>query len=499
MGLIKMLGKVLEKKVSGQKGKTQPQKQSAKSRSVSLEAIKQMLKDVQDVQYKPIRTSEGLVTLIYYQSFVGTTVLHEMVVNPILRHQETVIHAADKLENDDLSHVLNLITTGYTVIYLHKPNQFYALETFSAESRAIQQTQTESTVIGPQDSFTESFETNLSLIKRRITNADLKNKDYIIGTETNTKVAVLYIEHLVNKEDLDCISQKINGTDYDGFLDISVLKQLIEDHPLSPFPQYNMTVRPDMAMQYLLDGRIVVLMDNSQSVIICPTSFFELFVPMEDYYNRWMTATLLRSLRFFGFFVTIILTPTYISALTYHPELLPFELLLNLQESRDRVPFPPVIEVLFIELVIEILREAGSRMPTKIGQTIGIVGGIVIGTAAVEAGLISNMLVVLVAISALLSFLPSNFLMSNTSRFIRYVFILSAGMFGLYGQMIALAWLFIHLLNLTSLGKPYLAPGIPRKWTDLLDSVLRLPVGLLRFKKGISVVKRNRVSPLDEE
>ena len=217
-----------------------------------------------------------------------------------------------------------------------------------------------------------------------------------------------------------------------------------------------------------------------------------MFNSPEDFYNRWTTATLLRILRFAGFFITIMLTPTYISALSYHPGILPFELLIMIQESRSRVPFPPVIEVLFIELVIEILREAGSRMPTKIGQTIGIVGGIVIGTAAVEAGLVSNTLIVLVAISALLSFLMPNFLMSNASRFVRYIFILAAGMFGLLGQMLALAWLFNHLLNLTSLGTPYMTPVIPRSWSDLKDSIVRFPLAFLQKRTGLSRARERK-------
>ncbi len=231
-------------------------------------------------------------------------------------------------------------------------------------------------------------------------------------------------------------------------------------------------------------------MENSQSVMICPYSFLELFNSPEDLYNRWSTASLLRILRFAGFFITIMLTPMYISALSYHPGILPFELLMMIQESRSKVPFPPVIEVLFIELVIEILREAVTRMPTKIGQTIGIVGGIVIGTAAVEAGLVSNTLIVLVAVSALLSFLLPNFLMSNASRFVRYVFILSAGLFGLLGQMLALAWLFNHLLNLTSLGTPFMTPVIPRKWSDMYNSVIRLPLAFLQKKTGMSRAKQ---------
>ncbi|UZN00756.1 spore germination protein [Lysinibacillus sp. MHQ-1] len=182
------------------------------------------------------------------------------------------------------------------------------------------------------------------------------------------------------------------------------------------------------------------------------------------------------------FFLTIMITPMYISALTFHPEILPYELLLNLQESRSKVPFPPLIEVLFIELIVEVLREAGSRMPAKVGQTIGIVGGIVIGTAAVQAGLLSNILIVLVATSALLSFLPPIFLMSNASRFVRYIFILSAGLFGLFGQMLAFAWLIHHLLSLKSLGTHYMTPGIPRNPTDLLDNVIRFPINYLTKK-----------------
>ncbi len=318
----------------------------------------------------------------------------------------------------------------------------------------------------------------------------LKNENRIVGSEANIKISIMYMDNIVSHENLDDLRNRIDQVDYPLFTDISVLKQLIEDNPLSPFPQYYMTVRPDSICRYLLDGRIVVFMDNSQLAIVCPTSFFEMFVSIEDYYNRWTTASLLRMLRFFGFFLTIMITPMYISALTFHPEILPYELLLNLQESRSKVPFPPLIEVLFIELIIEVLREAGSRMPAKVGQTIGIVGGIVIGTAAVEAGLLSNILIVLVATSALLSFLPPIFLMSNTSRFIRYIFILSAGLFGLFGQMLAFAWLIHHLLSLKSLGTHYMTPAIPRKPSDLLDSVIRFPTKYIRSKTGISKVQK---------
>ena len=458
--------------------------------SISLESIKNELNGIDDAVFKDFQTKEGVITVIYLSSLIDPLTLHKTIVLPLVTDDKQVLKSYETVDGWNKQAILLSIANGDTILYHQEQRQYLKAQTFSPPQRAISSSEMESTVIGPQDAFTESLKTNLSLIKRRIQQPGLKSNNYIIGKETNTKISIIYIEHIVNNENLQRIKERINELDYAGFIDISILKQLVEDNPFSPFPQFGMTSRPDNAVNCLLDGRIVIAMENSQSVMICPYSFIELFNSPEDFYNRWSTASLLRILRFTGFFITIMLTPMYISALSYHPGILPFELLINIQESRSKVPFPPVIEVLFIELVIEILREAGSRMPTKIGQTIGIVGGIVIGTAAVEAGLISNTLVVLVAISALLSFLLPNFLMSNASRFVRYIFILAAGLFGMLGQMLAFAWLFNHLLNLTSLGTPFMTPVIPRKWSDMYNSVVRLPLAFIQKKTGMSRAKQ---------
>ncbi|WNN77816.1 spore germination protein [Lysinibacillus capsici] len=452
--------------------------------------LKQEINEVDDVKLKMIATEEGDVTVIYFSSLIEKMTLQTMVTIPLANNLKQIHQMAQYVDPKDVKGVVKKLNAGQTLLFFHETNALLSVDTYSAPTRAITDTETESTVIGPQDAFTESLETNISLVRRRIQSSMLKNENRIVGSEANIKISIMYMDNIVSHENLDDLRNRIDQVDYPLFTDISVLKQLIEDNPLSPFPQYYMTVRPDSICRYLLDGRIVVFMDNSQLAIVCPTSFFEMFVSIEDYYNRWTTASLLRMLRFFGFFLTIMITPMYISALTFHPEILPYELLLNLQESRSKVPFPPLIEVLFIELIIEVLREAGSRMPAKVGQTIGIVGGIVIGTAAVEAGLLSNILIVLVATSALLSFLPPIFLMSNTSRFIRYIFILSAGLFGLFGQMLAFAWLIHHLLSLKSLGTHYMTPAIPRKPNDLLDSVIRFPTKYIRSKTGISKVQK---------
>ncbi len=454
--------------------------------------LKQELNEIDDVKLKMMATEEGDVTVIYFSSLIEKMTLQTMVTIPLANNLKQIHQMAQYIDAKDVKDVIKRLNAGQTLLFFHETNALVSMDTFSAPIRAITNTETESTVIGPQDAFTESLETNISLVRRRIQSSMLKNENRIVGSEANIKISIVYMDNIVNKENLDDLRNRIDQVNYPLFTDISVLKQLIEDNPLSPFPQYYMTVRPDSICSYLLDGRIVVFMDNSQLAIVCPTSFFEMFVSIEDYYNRWTTASLLRMLRFFGFFITIMITPMYISALTFHPEILPYELLLSLQESRSKVPFPPLIEVLFIELIIEVLREAGSRMPAKVGQTIGIVGGIVIGTAAVEAGLLSNILIVLVATSALLSFLPPIFLMSNTSRFVRYIFILSAGLFGLFGQMLAFAWLIHHLLSLKSLGTNYMSPGIPRKPTDLLDNVIRFPMKYLTKKTGISRTQKKQ-------
>lgn len=469
------------------------------TQAVTIDEIQQKLEGIDDAVNKKMIVSGENVSILYFSSLVDHLRFHETVIVPLFNGNGDLTQVSEEVKPANLHTILTLITTGHTILFFPERNLYLKVNTYSPPMGAIEESDTESTIAGPRNSFTEAMQTNISLIKRRIHNSGLKSEEYRIGLETNTKATVLYMEHLVNKNNLEKVVQRLLSIRTTGINDINELSQLMEESQFSPFPQFHNTERPDSVATSLLDGRIIILLDNSQTALICPSSFFEFFTSPEDQYSRWPTATLLRCIRFFGFFLTIMLTPFYISALSHHPEMLPFEVLINLQESRSRVPFPPVIEVLFMEIVIEVLREAGSRMPTKIGQTIGIVGGIVIGTAAVEAGLVSNTLIVLVAISALLSFLPPSFVMSNTSRIIRYIFILSAGLFGLYGQMIAFAWLIHHLITLTSNGTPYMAPVIPRKWTDLLDGVFRAPLTFSQHRKGISGEVENKTLPMDGE
>ncbi|AST92474.1 spore germination protein [Sutcliffiella cohnii] len=473
--------------------------------NVTLKTILKKVENIDDLVVKEISIEDHCFTVMYISSIVDASSIQEKMIDPISDSETTTsvfkkLNKLEKINNQDQSLLLHELASGFAFLFNSlDENIIYKLPAFNAPERSITAPENETTILGPQDAFVESIETNMSLIRRRIRSTELKSKSFFLGTETKNSVSIVYLGNLANKENVDRVIVRLENVEYDGFIGMPVLKQLLEDNPFSPFPQFGITVRTDWAVNELLNGKILVLLNGSPEVAILPTTFMEMFMSPEDFYNRWTTATLLRTLRLFGFFVSILLTSTYVSVLTFHPAMLPPQLLSILADSRARVPFPPVLEVLIIELVIEILREAGSRMPTKIGQTIGIVGGIVIGTAAVEAGLASNILIVLVATTALLSFISPNFLMSNAIRLIRYLFIIAAGVLGMFGQMVTLAWLINHLSNLTSLGSPFISPVIPRKWSDLLNSVLRAPVKYMTKRPGISRAKKDLVKPLDEE
>ncbi|MBD2868111.1 spore germination protein [Paenibacillus sp. IB182493] len=358
----------------------------------------------------------------------------------------------------------------------------YAINLCKPETRSIQQSETEAVINGPHDSFNESAITNLSLIRRRVKSAQLKIARLEVGEVTKTEVYVLYIVGIANMEYVNEMSRRIQNIEVDAVHDGNMLVQIIDDQPNSVFPLFPTTERVDSAVSRLTAGRILVVMDGSPSVISAPASFFEFFSSPDDYYQRWMLGTGLRILRFAALIVTITFTALYVAVTTFHYEMIPEDLLLTLTESRSKVPFPPIYEALLMELTIELLREAGARLPTKIGQTIGIVGGIVIGQAAVQAGLTSNILIIAVASSAIASFVIPSYVMSASIRLIRFGLIIMSGMLGVLGLMMSLALIIIHLSGLTSLKSSYLTPVAPNKLSDWKDIFVRAPFWMLRTR-----------------
>ncbi|MFD1175085.1 spore germination protein [Paenibacillus puldeungensis] len=420
--------------------------------------------------------------LIYFDHLIDKVSFERDVLRPMesitAEKLNYVLLQSNFRKVEDAKAVVRGILEGFVAVFV--PQGVYMVLAFGPEARPIESSQTESVIIGPHDAFVESLNTNLSIIRRKIKSNRLKVLHFEIGEVFKTSVSVLYIDGLANSEFVNCMTERIRNIEYSGIFDGAMLVQMIDDYPNSLFPLFLTSERPDMILSKLGEGKVITILDQSPSVIVGPISFFEFFTSPDDYYNRWAVGTFLRLLRYFAFFITISLTSLYVSVTTYHYEMIPQNLLASLTESRSHVPFPPIFEALLMEATIELLREAGARLPSKIGQTIGIVGGIVIGTAAVEAGFTSNILIISVAMSAIASFVIPSYTMSGSIRLIRFGLILLSGMLGNFGFAAGISLIIIHMSKLTSLGAPYTIPASPVKPSDWKDIFIRGPFWMLK-------------------
>ncbi|MFC7371061.1 spore germination protein [Fictibacillus iocasae] len=375
--------------------------------------------------------------------------------------------------NDNLHE--KLCNGNILLLFKNSPNKAVLIPGFPPEGRPIAAPEIEFSVVGPKEAFVESIEQNVNLIRKRLPLPEFRVEYLTAGTITKTKTAVLYIEGIANQENVNTVTQRIRDIQFDHVIDTSYITQMIADNTNSLFPQVIETERPDRVTSGLAEGKVIVLVDGSPQAIISPTTLVEFFSSFEDYFYNWQIASAFRLIRLFAVVFSILATPMYVAILTFHYELVPNDLLNSLRASRSEVPFSPFLEAMILELTIELLREAGARLPVKVGQTIGIVGGIVIGTASVEAGLTSNILLIIVALSALASFTTPVYQISNTIRLIRFPFIFLASIWGLLGITLTFAVMLGHLLQLKSLGRPFLEPINPLRLQDLKDAIIRLP------------------------
>jgi spore germination protein len=374
---------------------------------------------------------------------------------------------------DDILKVEEAVLAGNAVLFFN--NLAYELVIQNGENRSISPSETESVILGPHDSFVESININLSLIRRRVMSSKLKSIKLHVGDIAKKTVYLLYIEDIASEEDVNEVKKRIDSVKNEAIVDTNMLVQYIDEHPNSPFPQFYTTERPDVTVYKLFDGKVVGLLENSPFAFCTPVSFFEFMEAMDDFGQRWIVSTFIRVLRYVALLITLLFTALYVAIITFHYEMIPQALLPTLLESRSKVPFPPVIEALFLEFLLELLREAGARLPTKVGQTIGIVGGIVIGQAAVEAGITSNILIIVVASSAITSFVVPSYLMSASIRIVRFGFIIVAGYWGNIGIIFGMGVLIIHLTGLTNLRSPYMLPLSPTFARFLKYTLIRGP------------------------
>ncbi|MCU7666017.1 spore germination protein [Bacillus thuringiensis] len=378
---------------------------------------------------------------------------------------------------NDLQKIEDMVLKGHAIIQLNQQDQKCMLANIAIDNyRAPTPPLNESTVIGPQEGFVEDIDTNINLVRKRLPVLDLQTKEMIIGEFSKTKVVMMYLDNLAEKDNVDFLEESLRALEYDQINDSAYIQELMGEKSI--FPLYINTERTDRVTKALIDGKIAIFVDGSPSVLLTPVSYFDFFISPEDYNVSWLYATFSRILRLIAVLFSICATPLYVAVLNYHYELIPSDLLETLILSRAQVPFPPLIEALFLELAIDLLREAGARLPMKVGQTLGIVGGIVIGQASVQAGLTSNILLIIVALSALASFITPIYKMGNAVRLLRFPFLIFAEIGGLFGISLGFIFLFTHLFRLTSLRKPY-ALFYPTRQQSVKDSWIRFPLTMI--------------------
>lgn len=372
-----------------------------------------------------------------------------------------------------------LMMTGDAVVFIDGCEKAYKIAGKGYPDMGVQSVQSEQVTRGSRESFTDSVKANTALIRKRIRSHELKVKEIKAGRRTQTLNALVYMDSVVRKDILENVEKRLEEIDIDGVLDSGILEQLMEDSWKSPFPQFQTTERPDKAAMAVLEGRIVLLTDNSPVSIILPVNYNSFFQTTDDYYNRWEIVTIERLIRYAASFLAMLLPAMYLAVTNFHTQLLPTELVLAFAKAREGVPFSAVVEVLLMELAFELLREAGVRIPGSLGSTIGIVGGLIIGQAAVTANLVSPIVVIVVAVTALSSFAIPNEEFASAYRILKFLFILVAAFMGYYGILLAGLLLLMHLSGLESFGIPYLTPFVAAELNDYeewKDSLVRQPL-----------------------
>ncbi|MEK8127148.1 spore germination protein [Paenibacillus filicis] len=341
------------------------------------------------------------------------------------------------------------------------------------EKRSIEEPATEAVIRGPREGFQESLGTNISLIRRRLKTPSLKMEEVKVGRLSNTEIAIVYLEGIADKALVREVKERIGRIKIDAILESGYIEELIEDHALSPFPQVLVTERPDRVVGNLLEGKVAIIIDNTPFVLLVPGTFFELLQSPEDYYQRYFIASSIRMLRLLAVISSLLLPSLYIALTTFHHEMIPTMLLISIASARETVPFPAFVEALLMEVAFEGLREAGVRLPRPVGQAVSIVGALVIGQAAVAAGIVSSPLVIIVSMTGIASFIFPSFQLGLAFRLLRFPMMIAAAALGLYGILMLLLMLLLHMLHLRSFGVPYMTPLAPLRMEELQDVIIR--------------------------
>lgn len=483
----------------------------SKKLSENIDAISALFTDCADVIKRKLTVGEVNkvdIFFLYIDNMINKELLEQVTIHELLSsivdmpEEDQFEYIKDKgLKTLDLSEVITMnelvedVLSGDTVVLIDGSDKALKVSVRGMPNRGVPTSENEVAIRGSKESFSEAFYINRVLLRRRIKDTNFKIKQLKVGIRTHTDVAICYLEDVAKPEIVGEVEKRLKEFVVDGIFDSGMLEQLSERNVYSPFPEFQSTERPDKAASAILEGRVVIVVDNSPIALIVPTTLNSFFQASDDSYSRWEVATFTRILRYIGAFIAMVFPGLYIAVINYNAEVLTSAMALSFAAARNGVPFSVLFEVIMMEIAFEILLEAGVRLPGPMGGTLSIVGGLIIGDAAVNANLVSPIVVIVIALTAIAAFMVPSEPFSSAFRIVRYVIIILSAFLGLYGFILGIMLLMIHLGGLKSFGMPYMVPfaasGI-NEGTDTKDAIIRAPLRTLK-RRPIFAKKDERV------
>lgn len=449
-------------------------------RNENIDCIKELLHHTNDLSVRNLLFKDKNISIIYINTIVNGEILETKIIQQIINNPSdslsNTVSIKEIRQSNSVDQLVTSLVQGNVIIFVEGETNSYILDSASFEKRSIEEPISEQVIRGPHDGFVENLGVNINLIRNRIKSRNLVVKYQTLGRESATRLALIYISNIANDDIIKEVEHRLSFINVDLVQAPGQLEEYIENSSFSPFPQILNTERPDRVASNLMDGRVVLLTDGSPSALIVPITFFAFYQTPDDYNSRWFVGSFFRLIRLVSFFIAISLPAFYISIVSFHYEIIPIDLIFNVKGSLEYVPVPPLIEAMAMQTTLELLREASIRLPSPIAQTIGVVGGLVIGTAVVEANLVSNTMVVIIALTAIASFVVPISEMGTSIRLLGFPLMLAASLLGLVGIVFVLIIILIHLCKLESFGSPYFAPFAPFRKKDFKDTIIRVPM-----------------------
>ncbi|PTM59133.1 spore germination protein [Desmospora activa] len=437
------------------------------------------------IQYTPDREA----IILYLDGMCNTENIDEYILSPLMLQgervrtksnlwkmvEESLVHIGEISKESDLKKMLVGLLNGDAILFVDGYTDGLIINAKGWPQRGVGEPRAESVVRGSREAFTETLRVNTAMIRRRLKDPSLRLTDMKAGDRTNTSITILHLDGVADPDIVNQVKQRIDEINLDGILESGYIEEMIQDVVWSPFPTIQNTERPDAVVSHLLEGKVAIIVDGTPQVLIAPAIFSQFYYSPEDYYSGYLIGTFLRLLRLLSFVIALMLPALYIAFIAFHPEMIPTQLAIAMAAGRATVPFPSIVEALVMETSVEILREASIRLPGPIGPTIGIVGALVIGDAAVTAGLVSPLMVIVVGLTTISSYANPSYNAAISVRLLRFPLMIAASILGLYGIVASLMVLLLHLLKIRSFGIPYLVPFSPLRLSDLKDTLIRIP------------------------